>query len=229
MGAGAIIVAAGSGERLGANLPKALVQAAGRPLVAWCAIALSAARGVDALVIVSPPGEEKAIAAAIGDMVHVHAIVPGGATRQRSVAAGIAALPTDVDAILVHDAARPLVTPAIAERVLAQLAFHDGAIAAAPVTDTLKREGADGMIDRTIDRVGLWRAQTPQAFRADVIRRIFDEADPIELDTATDCAGMAERRGVMVALVNPHSPNTKVTVPADLALVEVLLAGSRIA
>jgi 2-C-methyl-D-erythritol 4-phosphate cytidylyltransferase len=68
-----------------------------------------------------------------------------------------------------------------------------------------------------------------QAFRADVIRRIFDESDPIELDTATDCAGMAERRGVMVALVNPHSPNTKVTVPADLALVEVLLAGSRIA
>ncbi len=229
MGAGAIIVAAGSGERLGTGLPKALVRAAGRPLVAWCAIALSAARGVDALVIVSPPGEEKAIAAAIGDLVRVHAIVPGGTTRQRSVAAGIAALPTDVDAILVHDAARPLVTPAMVESVLAGLAFHDGAIAAAPVTDTLKREGADGMIDRTIDRVGLWRAQTPQAFRADVIRGMFDEADPIELDTATDCAGMAERRGVMVALVNPHSPNLKVTVPADLALVEVLLAGSRIA
>ena len=229
MGAGAIIVAAGSGERLGASLPKAMVRVAGRPLVAWCAIALSAARGVDALVIVSPPGEEKAIAAAIGDVVRVHAIVPGGATRQRSVAAGIAALPTDVDAILVHDAARPLVTPAMVECVLAELAVHDGAIAAAPVADTLKREGAGGMIAETIDRVGLWGAQTPQAFRAEVIRRMFAEADLMELDTATDCAGMAERRGVRVALVNPQSPNPKVTVAADLALVEALLGGLRIA
>jgi 2-C-methyl-D-erythritol 4-phosphate cytidylyltransferase len=134
-----------------------------------------------------------------------------------------------VDAILVHDAARPLVTPAMVECVLAELAVHDGAIAAAPVADTLKREGAGGMIAETIDRVGLWGAQTPQAFRAEVIRRMFAEADPIEMDTATDCAGMAERRGVRVALVNPQSPNPKVTVPADLALVEALLGGLRIA
>lgn len=229
MGAGAIIVAAGSGERLGHGMPKALVRAAGRPLVAWSARAISGAAGVDAVVVVAPPGEERGVAAAIGDSLRVHAIVPGGASRQRSVAAGIAALPLDVDAILVHDAARPLVTSAMVEAVLAGLETHDGAIAATPVADTLKREDGDGAISATVDRAGLWGAQTPQAFRAEIIRDVFGEADDAELDAATDCAGMAERRGIAVRLVDTGRPNVKVTVPADLVLVEALLGGVRIA
>ena len=228
MGAGAIIVAAGSGERLGLGMPKAMVPAVGRPLVAWSAHALSQARGVDALVVVAPPGDERAIAAALGDGLPVHAIVPGGSSRQRSVAAGIAALPDGVDAILVHDAARPLITPVMVERVLAGLDAHSGAIAAAPVADTLKREAAGGVVGDTVDRAGLWGAQTPQAFRADVLRAVFDDAGDDELDAATDCAGMAERRGIDVLLVDTGAPNVKVTVPADLALVEALLGGGRI-
>lgn len=229
MGAGAIIVAAGSGERLGHGMPKALVRVAGRPLVTWSALAIAAARGVDHLVVVAPPGDEKGVAAAIGDCVPVHAIVPGGSSRQRSVAAGIAALPDDVDAILVHDAARPLVTSAMVDAVLDAIGGHEGAIAAAPVADTLKREAGDGLVGETVDRGGLWGAQTPQAFRADVIRRVFDDADDAELDAATDCAGMAERRGIAVRLVDTGAPNVKVTVPADLTLVEALLGGARIA
>ncbi len=229
MGAGAIIVAAGSGERLGAGVPKAFVHAAGRPLLVWSARAIAAARGVDALVIVAPPGDEKAVAALVGTGIEVHDIVPGGTSRQRSVAAGIAALPADVDVILVHDAARPLVTPGMVERVLAALETHDGAIIAVPVVDTLKREVGDGQIGATVSRAGLWGAQTPQAFRAAVLREVFASADDAELDSATDCADMAERRGIAVALVDPGAPNTKVTVPADLALVEALLGGTRIA
>lgn len=229
MGAGAIIVAAGSGERLGHGMPKALVRVAGRPMVTWSALAIAGAQGVEHLVIVAPPGDERGIAAAIGDWLPVHAIVPGGSSRQRSVAAGIAALPDDVDAILVHDAARPLVTSTMVDAVLLALDGHDGAIAAAPVADTLKRDAGDGVIGETVDRAGLWGAQTPQAFRADVIRRVFGDADDAELDAATDCAGMAERRGIAVRLVDTGAPNVKVTVPADLALVEALLGGARIA
>ena len=229
MGAGAIIVAAGSGERLGYGMPKALVRAAGRPLVAWSASAIAGARGVDALVIVAPPDDERGVAAALGEALRIHAIVPGGSSRQRSVAAGILALPHDVDAILVHDAARPLITSAMVEAVLAGLETHEGAIAAAPVADTLKRATTGDQIAETVDRSGLWGAQTPQAFRADVIRRVFDDADDDELDLATDCAGMAERRGIAVRLVDTGLPNMKVTVPADLVLVEALLGGTRIA
>jgi 2-C-methyl-D-erythritol 4-phosphate cytidylyltransferase len=229
VGAGAIIVAAGSGERLGFGVPKALVRAAGRPLVTWSAEAIAGARGIDAVVIVAPPGDEKGVAAALGESIPIHDIVSGGTSRQRSVAAGLAALPAHLDAILVHDAARPLITRAMVEAVLDGLADYDGAIAAAPVADTLKREGPHGVVGETVDRSGLWGAQTPQAFRAAVIRGVFADADDAELDAATDCAGMAERRGIAVCLVNTGRPNIKVTVPADLALVEALLGGTRIA
>lgn len=229
MRAGAIVVAAGAGDRLGAAVPKALVPAAGRPLVVWSVDSLVASAGVGPVVVVAPPGYEDAVAAALGSANRVHAVVPGGATRQRSVAAGLAALPDDIDVVLVHDAARPLLTSAIVDRILVALGANDAAIAAVPIPDTLKRAGGGGLVEATVDRSDLWGAQTPQGFRADVIRRIFAEADEAELDSATDCAGMAERRGVAVALVDPGAPNLKVTTPADLALVVALLGGARIA
>ena len=97
------------------------------------------------------------------------------------------------------------------------------------MADTLKREDGGGVIHETVDRAGLWGAQTPQAFRAHVMRDVFAGADDAELDAATDCAGMAERRGIAVRLVDTGRPNVKVTVPSDLALVEALLGGARIA
>ena len=201
MRTGAVIVAAGSGDRLGAGVPKAFVRAAGLPLVTWSVRAFEDARDVTAIVIVCPPGQEREMSAAIGTHGMVHAIVPGGSSRQRSVAAGIAALPHDVGAILVHDAD----------------------------ADTLKRADAQGNVDATVDRAGLWGAQTPQVFRAHVIRSVFASADDAELDSATDCAGMAERRGIGVAMLDPGAPNMKVTTQADLRLVEVLLGSGRIA
>jgi len=226
---GAIIVAAGSGERLGAGIPKALVPVAGLPLVVWSVRALDAAASVGPVVIVAPPGAEREIAVAIGAGIEVHAVVPGGSTRQRSVAAGIAALPADVDAIAVHDAARPLITPGLVERLIRGLSAADGVIAATRVTDTLKRANPDGTIGATVDRAGLWSAQTPQVFRAEAIRSVFALADDAELDSATDCAGMAERRGMPIALVDPEAPNLKVTTATDLRLAEVLLGSGRIA
>lgn len=227
MRTGAIIVAAGSGERLGAGTPKALVQVAGLPLIAWSARAIGGAPSVDAVVIVAPPGSEPEMAAAIGAGEHV--VVPGGSSRQHSVAAGIAALPGDIEAILVHDAARPLVTSEMVEQLIHALGAADGVISATPVADTLKRARPDGTIAGTVDRAALWGAQTPQVFHADVIRAVFADADGAELDSATDCAGMAERRGIRIALIDPGAPNLKVTTPADLRLVEVLLGPGRIA
>lgn len=222
-------MAAGLGERLGAGIPKALVRVAGRPMVAWSVRALAGSADVGPIVVVAPPGSEREIAAAIGTSVRVHAIVPGASSRQRSVAAGIAALPDDVDAILVHDAARPLLTPEIVGRVISRLSVADGVIAAAPLDDTLKRADAAGMVGETIERRGMWGAQTPQVFHAQVLRDVFADATDAELDGATDCAGMAERRGIRVLLVDPCAPNHKVTTPADHALAQALLGAGRIA
>ena len=229
MRAGAVIVAAGSGERLGAGGPKALVRVAGLPLVTWSVRALEEAPEVEAIVIACPPGMERETAAAVGTHAQVHAIVPGSTSRQRSVARGLAALPGDLDAILVHDAARPLITPHVVSRLVARLAAEEAVIAAAPVPDTLKRADGQLHVEHTVDRTGLWGAQTPQAFRAPTLLGIFGDAGPEELDSATDCAGMAERRGVRVLLMDPGIPNPKVTTQADLRMVEALLGAGRIA
>lgn len=224
----AVIVAAGSGERLGAGVPKALVRVAGLPMVAWSARALAESPDVECIVIACPPGGEDDMAEALAGHAQVHAIVPGGTSRQRSVAAALAAVPDDVEAILVHDAARPLITPALVSRLIVRLRSAPAVIAAAPVADTLKRAGDSDRVEATVDRAGLWAAQTPQAFRADTLRWVFADADDAELGSATDCAGMAERRDVPVLLLDPECPNLKVTTPADLRLAEVLLGTGRI-
>lgn len=217
----AIVVAAGLGLRMGATAPKALVPLAGRPMVAWSLDALHAA-GVERVTVVGPPGREGEMRAVVGHRVEV---VPGGSTRARSVAAGLDALPAGAARVLVHDAARPLVTAALIGMVLQALEGADGAIAAAPLADTLKREGPPGEIRETVDRQGLWRAQTPQAFHRPVLAAAFAAADDDALDRATDCAWLVERAGGRVRLVDPGAPNLKVTTPSDLLVAEALLAG----
>ena len=150
-------------------------------------------------------------------------VVSGGATRQRSVAAALAAVPEETTVILVHDAARPLLTAAMIGAVLDGLEGADVAIVATPVADTLKQAGDDMIITGTVDRAGLWRAETPQAFHADVLRRAFDLADDETLDIATDCASMVEALGGRVRLIPSGAPNLKVTTPADLAVAEQIL------
>jgi 2-C-methyl-D-erythritol 4-phosphate cytidylyltransferase len=231
------VAAAGSGERLGAGGPKAFVPLAGRPMVEWSIAALQGAAAVRSIVVACPPG-------------HVHDLggedveaVEGGDTRSESVANAMDAVGTDV--VAIHDAARPLLTPQLVEGVLAALAADpgaDGAIAATPVTDTIKRAvsaSAEGSskdsgvhgppnpsidVETTVDRDRLWAAQTPQAFRVDALRRALAR-DPDALEAATDEAMLVEAAGGRV-LIHPAPPeNLKVTTPTDLKLAELLLAG----
>jgi len=205
-------------------MPKALVPLGPRPLVAWSLIALAACDRVDGIVLAAPPGQETPMRMAVGEAGGESlVVVAGGATRQRSVAAALAAVPDDATEILVHDAARPLLTPTLIAAVLDGLRGAEGAIAATPVADTLKQGGDDMIITGTVDRAGLWRAETPQAFQADVLRRAFALADDETLDTATDCASMVEALGGRVRLVASGAPNLKVTTPADLAVAMQIL------
>jgi 2-C-methyl-D-erythritol 4-phosphate cytidylyltransferase len=208
----ALLVAAGSGERLGAPRPKAFVVVAGRPMLEWSLVALRAA-GVEDVVVALPPGEA-APAGCTG--------VPGGATRSASVRAALAAAPPGHDAVVVHDAARPLVTPELFARALEALAGADAAIAAARVTDTIKRADAEGRVVATLDRSVLWAIQTPQAFRREALARALDVGEDV-LAAATDDAWLVERAGGSVRVVESSPANLKVTTPHDLQVAELLL------
>ncbi len=231
----ALIVAAGSGERLGAGVPKALVQLAGRPLLAWSIDALLASAGIEQVVVAMPPGAEWPADLGAVDRVTV---VDGGASRSDSVRraldaagppreAGEGGEPGEADFVLVHDAARPLVTAALAEAVIAALARDrdaHAAIAALPVTDTVKRVDSAGAVHETLDRSELWAVQTPQVFRREALERALD-VHPHELARATDDAWLIERDGGRVIVVRASDENLKVTTPLDLRLAELLLAG----
>ena len=211
MAVAALLVAAGSGERLGAVRPKAFVPLAGRPMLEWSLDAVRAA-GIEKIVVAAPP--DISLGAGV-------AVVPGGATRSASVRAALAAAPPG-DEIVVHDAARPLVTPEHFTATLAALEDADCAIAAAPVTDTIKESRGEEVL-RTLDRAGLWAVQTPQAFARDVLERALDR-DPGTLAAATDDASLVEAAGGTVRLVAAPRENLKVTTPLDLRLAEMLLA-----
>ena len=212
----ALIVAAGAGERLGAGAPKALVELAGRALVQWSIDALAEVDGIERIVLALPAG----IPAPKG----VIAVV-GGAVRSDSVRRALAAAPQG-DPVLVHDAARPLLTAELAARVIAALQADesaDAAIAAAPVTDTVKRVTSAGAVSETLDRDSLWAVQTPQVFRRAALERALDVPASI-LAQATDDAWLLERAGGKVIVVSASEENLKVTTALDLELAELLLA-----
>lgn len=213
----AILVAAGRGERLGLDRPKAFAKLGDEPLLAEPLRRLDACLWVDAIVLVAPPGwEEPAILLAEEEGCEkVRACVAGGETRSDSVRAGLAEVPADALVVLVHDAARPLLPDDVVERVIAPLSEGwDGVVPGLPVGDTLKRIGADGDVQETISRDGLWAIQTPQAFTAEALRRA--QANGAE---ATDCAGLVEAGGGRVKIVEGDPRLLKVTSPADLETV----------
>ena len=207
----ALLVAAGSGERLGAGRPKAFVELAGRPMLAWSLDAVRAA-GIAEIVVALPAGED-APSGTVG--------VPGGATRSASVRAALAAAPPGD--VVVHDAARPLVTPETFTATLAALADADCAIAAAPVPDTIKEAGDDRVVTATLDRSRLWAIQTPQAFRRAALEQALTQPDEL-LAQATDDAWLVERTGGTVRVVESTPANFKVTTAHDLRIAELLLA-----
>ena len=218
MTAVALIVAAGRGERLGSSAPKALVALSGRPMLDWSVAALHAADGISAIVV-ALPGD--ALDASPAGCV----AVAGGAERSHSVRAALAAAPQDADVVLVHDAARPLLTAELVERCLHALhkdGGWDAAIAAAPVTDTVKR-AADGLrVTETLVRSELWAVQTPQVFRRAALERALSRPDA-ELAAATDDAMLVEQDGGRVRVVAAPAENFKVTTPVDLRLAELVL------
>jgi 2-C-methyl-D-erythritol 4-phosphate cytidylyltransferase len=212
----AVLVAAGRGDRLGADRPKAFARLGERPLLAESLERLDASAWIDAIVVVAPPGwEEPAILLAeeLG-CGKVATCVAGGETRAESVRNGVSAVGADALVVVVHDAARPLVSDDVIERVLAPLSEGwDGVVPALPVADTLKRVRGGAVVE-TIDRAELVAAQTPQAFLAEALR----EAVAASSD-ATDCAGLVEARGGRVKVVAGDHRLAKVTDRADLELV----------
>jgi 2-C-methyl-D-erythritol 4-phosphate cytidylyltransferase len=207
----ALIVAAGRGERLGSQGPKALVTVAGRPMLEWSIRALREVDGVEQIVVALPPGTEFS-----GTSAHL-TVVAGGETRSHSVREALRAS-VDGDPVIVHDAARPAAKPALFERALAELeaSAADAAIVAAPVSDTVKEVAEDGRtVSRTLDRSRLWAVQTPQVFRRAALERALLNAPDEVLAAATDDAW----------LIESDPENIKVTTPTDLQLAELLLGG----
>jgi 2-C-methyl-D-erythritol 4-phosphate cytidylyltransferase len=214
----ALIVAAGCGERLGADGPKALVELAGRTMLQWSVDALRAVPAIEQIIVALPAGAD-APAGTSG--------VEGGSVRSESVRLALAAAGggRDRDLVLVHDAARPLVTAELARatiRALEEDQSIDGAIAAAPMTDTVKR-ARDGVVTETLDRSELWAVQTPQVFRRAALERALEVPDDV-LAQATDDAWLIERAGGRVGIVESSRENLKVTTPHDLVVAEMLLA-----
>jgi 2-C-methyl-D-erythritol 4-phosphate cytidylyltransferase len=215
-----IVPAGGSGERLGAERPKAFVVLAGKTLLERSLEALEPA--CDRVVVAVPPGHEDALRGDPFGPTPREDRVAGGPSRSASVRNALAAAP-EADVAVVHDAARPLVTPELVERCLAALEPDvDGAIAAARVTDTVKEASPDGRVVRTLDRAALWAIQTPQVFRADLLRRALD-VDDETLAGATDDASLVEAAGGTVRVVEAPPENLKITRPADLEVAEALL------
>lgn len=257
----ALILAAGRGERLGADRPKALVPLAGRPLLQWSLDVLARLDVIDRIVlalpgdegvegvdldggdggdrVLAPPAREGvegghratewadrrivALPAGIDAPLGTLA-VRGGAVRSQSVRHALAVAGPG-DPVLVHDAARPLLSAELVQSTLAALTPRgvDAAIAAAPVTDTVKRADRDGVVTQTLERSELWAVQTPQVFRREALERALEVPDEV-LAAATDDAWLVERAGGRVVVVPAPRENLKVTTSLDLALAELLLA-----
>jgi len=212
----ALIVAAGRGRRFGGDVPKQYRLFRGQPLIRHSLSAFAAHRSVAGVqVVIHPDDLELFTEAAEG--IEVMAPVDGGAARQDSVRNGLQALAAHApDAVLIHDAARPCVDAALIDRVIGALDTHMGAVPAIPVSDTLKR-GADGIVQETVARDGLWRVQTPQGFRFAEILAAHQAAAGREL---TDDAAVAEAAGIAVAIVDGSEENLKVTRSEDLAMTD---------
>jgi 2-C-methyl-D-erythritol 4-phosphate cytidylyltransferase len=221
----ALIVAAGRGERFGGDRPKAFVELAGRPLVQWSIDALCALGQVVRIVVALPPGERLPAAPDAAGASKEIVAVEGADARSGSVARALQAA-GEADTVLVHDAARPLLTPALAARVIDALRADtraDAAIAAAAITDTVKRVDGEHAVRETLERSSLWAVQTPQVFRRAALERALEVPADV-LARATDDAWLVERAGGRVIVVDTGAENIKVTTPLDLRIAELVLA-----
>ncbi|MET7807446.1 2-C-methyl-D-erythritol 4-phosphate cytidylyltransferase [Micromonospora chersina] len=215
-----LVPAAGAGVRLGPGAPKALRLLAGEPLLVHAVRRIAAAPSVHTVVVAAPAADVEAVRAMLAPVAPV-TVVPGGAERQASVAAALAAVPDGPEIVLVHDAARALTPPELVESVAAAVrAGHDAVIPVLPVVDTVKEVDAGERVLGTVDRAALRAVQTPQGFRRSVLTAAHEAAG----DPLTDDAGLVEKLGVPVDCVPGSELAMKITRPFDLALAEHLLA-----
>lgn len=219
----AVVAAAGGGSRMAAGLPKQYLPVAGVPLLARTLMALRASACLDALVLVVPPGDEARCRHAILEPfgLAAEAVVAGGADRQASVYAGLCAAGEATDLVLVHDGARPFIAPETIRAAVAAAAEVGAAVVAVPVTDTIKLADQDGRMLQTLERGRLWAAQTPQVFRAALLREAHELAlrDGVR---ATDDSALVERLGHPVRLVPGSPENLKITTTEDLLVAECI-------
>jgi 2-C-methyl-D-erythritol 4-phosphate cytidylyltransferase len=214
----AVLAAAGRGERLGSDRPKAFARLGGRPLLAESLERLEESGWIDAIVIAAPPDWEEPSILVAEEIAatKVSSAVTGGESRSESVRLALAEVPEDAAVVLVHDAARPLLPEDVIERVLAPLSEGwDGVVPAVPLADTVKRVEGDRVVE-TLPRDDLVAVQTPQAFLADALRRAVGG----DVSTATDCASLVESQGGRIKVVEGDARLLKVTDAGDLALVE---------
>lgn len=220
----AIVPAAGSGTRMGLARPKQFLSLAGKPILVHTVRALALAEELDAIVLVAPADQVAQTEALVREyrLTKVLAVVPGGRRRQDSVRAGLDSLPHGVELILVHDGVRPFVTPDLVRECLDQARTNGAALAAVPVKDTLKAVDRKQRVMRTVDREGLWQAQTPQVARRGLLEQAFVAAEERGA-TCTDEAALLEAIGAPVTVVPGLERNIKITRPEDLRLAEALM------
>lgn len=218
----ALIVAAGRGERLGGEVPKALVPLAGRPMVEWSVETVSSLDEVSEIVIALPPDS---VATTASELLGAKCVA-GGEVRSQSVRAALAAA-EQAGPVIVHDAARPLTPATVFVRALREIEREgvDAVVVGAPLSDTVKEVADDGRtVSRTLPRSRLWAAQTPQIFRREVLERVLADASDELLAAATDDAWLVEHAGGTVHVVPAQGINLKVTTPTDLHVAELVLA-----
>ncbi|MBI3849676.1 MAG: 2-C-methyl-D-erythritol 4-phosphate cytidylyltransferase [Verrucomicrobia bacterium] len=223
----AIIVAAGKGVRMGSSTDKLFLEVAGRPVVVHTWLCFAEAKCIDEIVLVVREGMQSTFAglAAKFGLAKPYKFVVGGAERQDSVWNGLQALSAATEIVAIQDAARPCTDEAVIEATIKAARETGAAVAAQPVTDTIKESDDGRSVTRTLDRARLWAVQTPQTFRVDVIRRALSAVRERELRVTDDTAA-CELIGQPVRLVTSPRPNPKVTVPEDLPYIELLLKRS---
>lgn len=214
---------------MGSNTPKQFLSLGGLPIIVYSLQVFEQSESIAEVVLAVPEADRefclKEIVTRHG-LTKVRRIVAGGEQRQDSVRHGLTAVDETVDLVLVHDAVRPFVTPDMVGRVVQRAGEYGAAVVAIPMRDTVKRMGADGLVEGTVDRGGLWLAQTPQVFRRELLQEAHQKA-LVDGFQATDDAQLVERLGHRVAVVEGSGENIKITRPEDLAIGEAILAARR--
>lgn len=216
-----VILAGGAGNRVGAETPKQFLDIDGDPMVQHSLTAFDSCDDIASIIVVIPDGADVELRAS-----KLIAVVAGGETRQASLGQGLIALPDEAEMVAVHDAARPLVRPALVSKVIASVGDADGAMAALPMEDAVKEVSSEGRVLRSRSRSGLWRVQTPQVFKRGVLEDALAAADA-EHFIGDDCADLVLRAGGSVVAVEGDPWNIKVTFLPDVAIAEKVILARR--